>query len=113
MAFARERDLRAGILLTCVGSLTRTALRYADRAETTILEGKREIVSLVGTVTAGGCHLHLSVSDGEGRTVGGHLMDGSLVYTTAEVAIGEAGQLRFALEKDPTFGYHELKVEQR
>jgi hypothetical protein len=51
--------------------------------------GKHEIVSLVGTLALDGDHLHIAVSDSTGRTIGGHLMEGSLVYTTAEIAVGE------------------------
>lgn len=31
-----------------------------------------------------GAHLHISVSDGDGRTLGGHLAEGTFVHTTAQ-----------------------------
>ena len=111
--FARENGLRAGIVLTCVGSLTRVTLRLADQPEGTTFEGKHEIVSMVGTLSPDGDHLHLSVSDSSGRTVGGHLMDGSLVYTTAEIAVGEIQGLAFARVEDPRTHSEELDVRKR
>lgn len=114
VAYAASQGLRAAVVVTCVGSVTRTALRYADRPDATVLEGKREIVSLVGTVAAAtGAHLHMAVSDGEGRTLGGHLMDGSLVYTTAEIALAELDDLRFERERDRASGWAELCVYPR
>jgi predicted DNA-binding protein with PD1-like motif len=111
--FARENRLRAGVVLTCVGSLSRVVLRLADQPEGTTFEGKREIVSLVGTLSPDGDHLHLAVSDSTGRTVGGHLLDGSIVYTTAEIAVGEIDGLAFARVKDPVTTYDELAVRKR
>lgn len=110
-ALAEREGLEAAAVVTCVGSLTRVALRYADRSEPTTLEGKFEIVSLVGTLSRHGAHLHLSVSDGEGRTLGGHLLDGSTVYTTAEIVLTVLPGLRFTRAPDPQTGFKELVVE--
>ncbi len=110
----RDRKIDAAVVLGCVGSLERAMVRFADRRDPTLVEGKLEVVSLTGMVSAvGGTHLHLSVSDGEGRTVGGHLKEGSPVYTTAEVALGVAPELRFVREQDARTGYPELFVETR
>lgn len=112
-AYVKEKQIAAGVILTTVGSLTQTTLRLADRRQPTTTTGKREIVSLVGTVEPGGGHLHLSVSDGKGVTLGGHLLEGCKIYTTAEIAIGELPGLRFLREPDPTSGYEELKIEKK
>lgn len=111
--FVGENGLQAAFILTCVGSLRQAALRLANRSETTLYEDKFEIVSLVGTLDAGGYHLHLSLSDGGGRTLGGHLMEGCLIYTTAEIVIGEAEHLLFSRPFDPETGYPELEVTRR
>lgn len=111
--FARTNRLRAGIVLTCVGSLTRAVIRLADQPEGTTFEGKHEIVSMVGTLSPDGDHLHLAISDATGRTVGGHLLEGSLVYTTAEIAVGEIEELAFARAIDPRTTYEELDVRRR
>jgi predicted DNA-binding protein with PD1-like motif len=110
-AVAKEQGLRAGFVVTTVGSLRRAALRLADRPEPTVFEGRFEIVSLVGTLSAeGGMHLHASISDGTGRTIGGHLAEGCEVYTTAEIVLGEAQGLEFVREPDTQTGYKELVV---
>ncbi len=110
IAFVQAHHIAAGTMLTCVGSLTVAALRLANQEGPTVYRGHFEIVSLVGTLSAGGSHLHLAVSDSTGRTIGRHLLDGCLVYTTAEIVLGELPALEFRRETDPTFGYRELVV---
>ncbi|HJQ35908.1 MAG TPA: PPC domain-containing DNA-binding protein [Thermoanaerobaculia bacterium] len=108
---ARQHDLRAAYVVTCVGSLRRAAIRFADQQNTTMIDGPLEIVSLVGTLSPDGPHLHISVSDAAGRTVGGHLAEGSVVYTTAEVVIGELTGVAFSRETDPMTTYEELVIK--
>jgi predicted DNA-binding protein with PD1-like motif len=111
LAFSQTHSIEAGAVLTCVGSLTNVTLRLANQEGPTHYHGHFEIVSLVGTLSAtGGSHLHLSVSDSTGRTLGGHLLDGCRVYTTAELVLGELPALAFTRDIDPTFGYRELTV---
>ncbi|SFQ66364.1 PPC domain-containing DNA-binding protein [Hymenobacter arizonensis] len=109
-AFVKTNHIQAGALLTCVGSLTVATLRLANQEGPTVYRGHFEIVSLVGTLSTNGSHLHLAVSDSTGRTIGGHLLDGCVVYTTAEIVLGELPALDFRREEDPTFGYQELVV---
>lgn len=111
--FAKERKLQAGLIVTAVGSLTQAALRLADQSETTQFEGKFEIVSLVGTLSPDGPHLHISLSDKTGRTIGGHLVEGCTVYTTVELVVGEIEGIRFTREQDAESGYKELRVTRR
>ncbi len=108
--FTTEKKLDAACIVTCVGSLQKTVLRLANQDHHTTFEGKREIVSLVGTLSVTGSHLHLSVSDSTGVTLGGHLVEGCQVYTTAEIIIGVLPAYRFTREPDPKSGYNELKV---
>jgi uncharacterized protein len=112
-AFVESEKIEAGCIATCVGSLTQVTLRYANQKVPTVLRGHFEIVSLVGTLELGGGHLHLSVSDDKGRTFGGHLLEGNLIYTTAEFVVLELPQLTFTRETDPTFGYKELVVKKK
>lgn len=111
--FARKHRLRAAYVGTCVGSLRCAAIRFADKPKAGIIEGPFEIVSLVGTLSTRGLHLHISVSDGKGKTIGGHLGEGSIVHTTAEIVIVSVSGVRFAREPDPTTGYRELVVRRR
>jgi predicted DNA-binding protein with PD1-like motif len=111
--FTQENGLQAGFIITCVGSLRCAALRLANHDETTYYDDKFEICSLVGTLDAEGVHLHVSLSDGTGQMIGGHLQEGSLIYTTAEIMLGEADDLRFTREFDPASGYPELVIRPR
>jgi predicted DNA-binding protein with PD1-like motif len=110
--FTKERGLRAGFIITTVGSLQKASLRLADKSEATSFDGKFEIVSLVGTLAQDGVHLHISISDGTGRTLGGHLVEGCQIYTTAEIVIGEASGMVFSRETDKVTGYKELTIHQ-
>jgi predicted DNA-binding protein with PD1-like motif len=108
--FVRAERIGAGCILTCTGSLTRAALRFANKSEATIVEGSFEIISLVGTIAMAGPHLHLSISDGNGKMSGGHLMEGCTVYTTAEIVIGVFPELVYRREFSAESGYAELVV---
>lgn len=110
---ARSRDIRAGWIETCVGSLTKLNLRYANQPEGSAREGHFEIVSLTGTVSVNGSHLHLAASDGTGATVGGHLLEGNIVFTTAELVIGEDPSLELTREEDGTTPWKELQIRER
>jgi predicted DNA-binding protein with PD1-like motif len=109
--FALTRNIQAAFIITCVGSLSVARLRLADRASASTFEGKFEIVSLVGTLSADGPHLHIAVADSEGVMIGGHLLEGSSVSTTAEIVIGEAEELRFTRAVDAETGFRELLVK--
>ena len=109
-AFAREKDIQAGCVLSGVGSLTHVTLRLANREFLTVYEGYFEIVSITGLVSIHGSHLHLSISDGDGKTVGGHLVSGSKIYTTAEVVILAFDNVIYKREFAEDSGYEELAV---
>jgi predicted DNA-binding protein with PD1-like motif len=113
MALAREQGLEAASVTSAVGSLTDVALRLANKDETTRWQGHFEVVSLSGYLSAGEFHLHMAVSDGEGRTTGGHVMEGNRVYTTLVVSIEEHLDLRYRRAFDPASGYDELVIERR
>ena len=72
--------------------------------------GPLEILSLSGTLGAGGAHLHLSVSDAAGAVTGGHLLHGSTVRTTAEIVLGLLPELIFERPVDPTTSHRELAI---
>ena|ERR1700723_2466976 len=113
----RELSLGAGCILTCVGSLAHARLRMpgaAGEAETfRTFEGPMEIVSLTGTIGPDGPHVHISLAQSDGACVGGHLVPGCLVHTTAELVIGELPDVDFRRVPDPATGYSELAVSPR
>lgn len=93
-----------------IGSLGQVSLRYADASETTLLAGPLEIVSLSGSLSAAGAHLHVSVSDASGRVFGGHLGHGSTVRTTAEVLLALLPPGTLTRVHDAATGFNELVV---
>lgn len=105
--------IEAGWVATCVGSLTDYCLRFADRQEGTTGSGRFEILSLSGTVSKNGSHLHLSIADADGRTIGGHLLDGCRVYTTAEIVLCESKDHAFTREVDGSTPWKELQIRYR
>ena len=108
---ATENGWEAACVVTCVGSLQEAHIRFADAHEGSWLREKLEIVSLVGTFNKDGGHFHLSVSDGQGRTTGGHLLEGCKIYTTAEIVVLPLSNYNFPRVLDPETGYPELSPQ--
>lgn len=110
---ATENQLRAAAIVSAVGSLSTVSLRFANRPEATVWEGKHEIISLNGTLSTSGIHAHMSVANTEGQLVGGHVMEGSIIYTTLEIVIAELSALEFTRELCPDSGFKELVINPR
>ncbi len=108
--FIARNDIRVAAIMTCVGSLSKAMIRFADQRIATPLEGSFEIVSLVGVLTDDGSHIHISLSDQNGHVIGGHLKPGAIVHTTAEVALMPIMDIRVTREHCPLSGYRELVV---
>jgi predicted DNA-binding protein with PD1-like motif len=106
----KQNGWKAAALVSAVGSLNKASIRFADQQNAAEVAGKLEIVSLSGTLSTAGCHLHIAVADSTGRTIGGHLMSGCEVYTTAEIVVAVLKDVEFIREKDETYGFRELKV---
>ena len=109
-AFIHEKQVEAGCILSGVGSLTHARLRLANHEMYSEYDGYFEIVSLVGTLSIHGSHLHLSLADGEGKTTGGHLDTGCKIYTTAEIVIAVFDDTRYRREFAEDSGYDELVI---
>ena len=107
----KANNIKAGWIATCVGSLTNYNIRFANQKEGTSGAGYFEIVSLTGTVSSNGSHIHISISDSTGRTIGGHLLQGNIVYTTAEIVILSTPNFIFKREKDGSTPWQELQIE--
>ncbi|NWF65002.1 MAG: DNA-binding protein [Chloroflexi bacterium] len=109
--FVNTLNIEAGCILSAVGSLTHATLRLANRDFYTEYEGHFEIVSITGAVSVHGSHIHIAISDGDGVTVGGHLVGGCKIYTTAEIVLLELDDVvykREVFENDS--GYEELAI---
>ena len=109
-AFVMKKHVMAGCILSGVGSLTVATLRLADRTENSEFQGPFEIVSLTGTVSVHGSHLHISIADGEGKTRGGHFESGCTIYTTAEIVLAAFPDVVYKREFAEDSGYDELTV---
>ena len=109
-AFVAREKLDAAFIITCVGSLTVAAIRFAGKSETSSVAGPLEITSLTGTFSIQGSHFHITVADENGKATGGHLKEGSIVRTTAELVVGAHDEVVYLREKDAASGYMELKV---
>lgn len=108
---AQARPILAAGIVSAVGSLTAARIRMAGADTLLRLDGPLEILTLSGTVGAGGAHLHMMTSDAEGRCIGGHVAEGCIVHTTAELVLLLLPGLRFARRSDRTTGYPELAIE--
>jgi uncharacterized protein len=110
-AFVVANQIRAGWISCGVGSLTGYNIRFANQSEGSKGAGHFEMVSLMGTVSLNGSHIHISISDSTGQTIGGHLLEENFIYTTAEIIIQEADNLAFSREYHKETGWKELEVK--
>ena len=109
-AVAAHHSIQAGFILTGVGSLRQATLRFANQATPHKFEQKFEIISLGGTLSQSGAHLHIALGDREGKVIGGHLVPGCIVYTTAEIVIGITDEFTFQRSQDQQTGFQELEI---
>ena len=100
----------SGFVLAGIGSLSQAKLRFAGASQTTTLVGAFEILTLSGTVTADGAHLHISIADGEGRVLGGHAGYGNIVRTTAEILVATLREWELRRELDAETKFMELRI---
>jgi len=109
-ALAREHGLAAAFVLQGIGSLSVARIRFAGRNDATELHGDLEILTLAGSLSPDGAHLHISVADADGRVTGGHVAPGCIVRTTAEILLAALPDVRFSREPDPASGWDELAI---
>jgi predicted DNA-binding protein with PD1-like motif len=109
-AFVKEKHVEAGCVLSGVGSLRHATIRLANREFSSEYNGYFEIVSITGTLSTHGSHLHISISDEDGKTIGGHFESGCHIYTTAEIVIVAFNDVIYKREFAEDSGYDELTV---
>lgn len=103
-----ELKISAGVIISAVGSLNLVTLRLADN-KIKKFSGPYEIISLTGTISSNGTHLHISLSDNTGQMIGGHFKEG-IVHTTCELMVAKLENYIFAKEADPATGFKELAI---
>ena len=94
---ARSQQL-SGFVLGVVGNLSRAAFQCPGQAQPTVLEGDLEVITLNGTLSPEGVHLHLSLSDGACQVWGGHLEPGTLVQKGVDLLVGVLEQTQPAAD---------------
>ena len=109
----REKQIRAGVVLSAVGCISRGRVRDASGVTIREIQDHCEIVSLNGTVSATRCHLHIALSKEDLSTIGGHLCSGCIINTTCELVIQEIPGIEYGVEFDPETGYDELIFEHK
>ncbi|HEY1610357.1 MAG TPA: PPC domain-containing DNA-binding protein [Paraburkholderia sp.] len=108
----RQQQWSAAFVIQGIGSLNVAQLRFAGLDAPTELRGDLEILTLAGSVSPDGAHLHMSVADAHGRVFGGHVARGCTVRTTAELLLAVLPEQRFARELDPATGFMELRISE-
>lgn len=109
-AYAQTHQLAAAAVVACVGCVSAWRMRCADGV--TVHQGREraEIVSLTGTLSMHGAHLHISLAREDLSVIGGHLMEGCIINTTAEIVLLEVPGVSFTREPDAQTGYRELVI---
>jgi uncharacterized protein len=108
-----DRGSRAAFVLSGIGSLREARLRFAGAAEAATLTGDLEMLTLAGSVSATGSHLHATLAGADGQVRGGHVGYGCIVRTTAEVLVLLLETFEFSREPDAATGYDELVIRGR
>ena len=103
---------RAAFVIAGIGSLSRARLRLAGKEQPEALDGDLEILTLAGSVSTDGAHLHMSVADEKGQVIGGHVGYDCVVRTTAEVLLVLLPEWSFTRERDSVTGFDELVVRE-
>ena len=111
--FCKEEGIKAGVVLSGVGCVIKARLRDASGVNIVEVDEHMEIVSLMGTVSAKRCHLHVSFAKEDLSVIGGHLVDGCIINTTCELVIGELEEYEYDVEFDEETGYDELIIRKR
>ena len=100
----------SAFVVSGIGSLNDAVLRFANGTAETRIAGPLELVTIAGSLSATGAHLHVTVSDQHGALTAGHLCYGNIVRTTAEVLMALLPNWSLAREHDPQTGFQELVV---
>jgi hypothetical protein len=105
-----DHNVSAAFVVQGIGSLSTARIRFAGMSEATELHGDLEILTLAGSLSPDGVHLHMTVSDAQGRVTGGHVAPGCIVRTTAEILLALLPDHHFSRAPDAQSGWDELVV---
>ena len=111
LEFCKMNNINSGIMAWAVGCCSKVRFRLAGAESFYEDERDYEIVSIMGTISKDGVHIHISFADDTGKVVGGHLSDGCIINTTCEVSIIETNKYKLSREYDEETCYKELVIE--
>ena len=127
-AACERYQIRNGVILSAIGSLGR--VRYCDveaLPEKKCGYGYGRVLELDDTIEltgAGGVicsdaegninlHVHICMSDKNGKAYGGHLVQGTTVLMTADIVLGEIEGVSMLREYDPEMDVYLLSPRQK
>lgn len=107
----KNANIGAGILLSSVGCVDSFNIRLADGKTSLSKKQAMEILSLNGTLSPNGVHIHITLSGSDSIAIGGHLQEGTIINTTCELVIGLLEEYTFSRKYDSHTGYNELSFK--
>lgn len=105
------QNINTAVVLSAVGCLYQAKFRLAKAVDYFEAKKDYEIVSLMGTISNGKAHIHISLADEKGNVVGGHLEEGCLINTTCEVVLGILEDYESIRKFDENTGYDEIEFK--
>ena len=127
-AACEKYQIRNGVIINAIGSLD--GVRFCNvepLPEKKCGYGYGRVLSLNETIEltgAGGVicsdasgninlHIHISMSDKNGKAYGGHLVEGTKVLMTADIVLGEIEDISMLRELDPDMDVYLLSPQQK
>jgi hypothetical protein len=106
----REKDIRLG-RIEALGAVEKARLQYYDQKnrayQNIALDQPMEILNLHGNISQKEgipmVHAHLTLADGQGRAMGGHLAPGTTIFA-CEYILEKFSGPEFSREMDPATG---------
>lgn len=110
--YCKKHNIEGAYIGTCVGSFKRVVFRKGYDQTLFTLDGPFEIVSMEGTLSNKGMHIHTAVSDRNFKVYGGHIVSGTIVEHTAELIIIELSEHQLSRSKSNISGFKELQIQE-
>lgn len=108
-----QNGVTSAVVISSVGCVYKATIRLADGKTIKEYDGNYEILTINGTISKNGSHLHISFSDINGNTFGGHLCYNTLINTTCELVLVGINEYSFTREYDEKTGYDELIINKK
>lgn len=108
--FCLDNNISSGSIVSAVGCVSEVRIRKADGVNEYFEIKDYEVVSLSGTLSEDGPHIHIALSDVNLTTIGGHLLSGTIVNTTMEIVLLKFNKYTLTRKFDDNTGYKELEV---